>query len=59
MSGVVIALIAAIGAAAYVWSFMAKSTGNARPVNTLIGAGGAGFVVFLVLLTLIKLVFNF
>ena len=59
MSGVIVALIAGLGVAAYVWSMLAKSTGNARPSNTLVGAGIAGLVVFLVVLSVIKLVLNF
>lgn len=58
MSSVVISLVFAIGAGAFAWSYLARMTGNARPVNTFIGAGITGFVAFLVLLTFFKWVLN-
>lgn len=59
MSAFVVALVAGIGVAAFVWSQLDHSTGNARPTNTLIGAGVAGLVAFLILLSFLKWVLNF
>jgi len=58
MSSVVVALVFGIGAGAFAWSYLARMTGNARPVNTFAGAGVAGFVAFLVLFTFFKWVLN-
>lgn len=58
MSAVVIALLFGVGVAAFAWSQLERLTGNARPTNTFIGAGVAGFVAFLFLLSLLKWVLN-
>jgi RsiW-degrading membrane proteinase PrsW (M82 family) len=58
MSSVVVALVFGIGAAAFAWSYIGRMTGNARPVNTLVGAGIVGALAFFVLLSLFKWVLN-
>lgn len=58
MSSVVVALVFGVGAGAFAWSYLARMTGNARPTNTFIGAGIAGFMAFLVLLSFLKWVLN-
>jgi len=40
------------------WSKLERNTGNARPTNIFIGAGVAGLVAFLFLLSLFKWVLN-
>jgi hypothetical protein len=58
MSAAFVALIFGVGVAAFVWSKLSQSTGNARPTNVAIGAGIAGFIAFLVLFVTAKLVFG-
>lgn len=58
MSSFVVALVFGLGAGAFAWSYLARTTGNARPMNTLIGAGIAGVAAFLVLLSFLKWVLN-
>lgn len=58
MSSFVVALVFGIGAAAFAWSYIGRMTGNARPMNTLIGAGIAGLAAFLVLFSFLKWVLN-
>jgi hypothetical protein len=59
MSSVVVALVFGIGVAAFAWSYLSRMTGNARPINTLVGAGVVGLLGFFVLLSLFKWVLNF
>lgn len=56
MSAFVISLLVAAGAAAFAWSRLAKSTGNADPTTTYIAAGGAGALAFVVVFVTLKLV---
>jgi len=58
MSSVVVALLGGLGVAAFMWSKLERNTGNARPTNIFIGAGVAGLVAFLFLLSLFKWVLN-
>lgn len=58
MSTVVVALLFGIGAAAFAWSYLDRSTGNARPMNTVIGAGVVGVLAFLLLLSFFKWALN-
>ncbi len=58
MSAAFVSLIFGVGVAAFAWSKLSQSTGNARPAHVLMGAGIAGFIAFLVLFITAKLVFN-
>jgi hypothetical protein len=55
----IVALVLAIGVTAYVYNLLAKTNGNASPQSNLAIAGVAGFIVFLVMLSLMKMVLNF
>ena len=59
MSTVVIALLFGVGVGAFAWTKLERLTGNASPRNTYLGAGFAGLVAFLFLLSLLKWVLNF
>jgi hypothetical protein len=54
-----LALVLGIGGAAYVYNFLAKHNGNADPKSNALIASVAGFILFLILLSLMKLVLNF
>lgn len=54
MSSIVVALIFGIGVAAFIWSKLSQSTGNAHPTNVIAGAGIAGLIAAVVLLTVLK-----
>jgi len=59
MPGWIVALILAIGATAWLYNKLAQTNGNADPKSNFIIAGIAGFVIFLVMLSVMKFVFNF
>lgn len=59
MSSFVVALVFGIGVSAFAWSKLAQGTGNARPMNTIVGAGAAGLVAFLVLFFTLVWVIHF
>jgi hypothetical protein len=58
MSPVLISLMFGAGVAAFVWSYLARITGNAKVSSVLIGAGFVGVAAFIVLYTILKFVFN-
>jgi hypothetical protein len=55
----IIALVLGIGVTAWAYSKLARSNGNASPQSNMIIAAIAGFVIFLIMLSLLKLVLNF
>lgn len=54
-----LSLILGVGVTAWAYNKLARTNGNANPGSNLAAAAGAGFVVFLVVLSLLKLVFSF
>jgi hypothetical protein len=54
-----ISLLLAIGVTTWAYNKLARANGNATPSSNLILAGVGGFVVFLVVFSLLKLVLNF
>lgn len=48
MSSTLIALLFGAGAGAFVWSKLARTTGNAKPMNVVIGAVVVGLIAFFV-----------
>lgn len=56
MSDTLIAFLAALGAGAWVYSKMYRSTGG-NTKNALVAAGGAGLLLFLAALTILKAIF--
>jgi len=59
MSPAFTALLVGIAATTWIYVKLAKYNGNANPGQNFILAGVAGFVVFLVIFTLLKFTFNF
>jgi hypothetical protein len=55
----IVALVLAIGVTAWVYNMLAKTNGNASPQSNMAVAGVAGFIIFLVMLSLMKMVLNF
>ena len=47
-----------VGIGAYVWSYMARTTGNARATSVVIGAGVVAVIAFIVFYTILKFAFN-
>jgi hypothetical protein len=58
MSSYVISIVLAIGAAAYAWTQLVHSTGNADPKKIFLSSGIVGVIAFLFLLSLLKLVLH-
>ena len=58
MSPLIISLMFGVGVGAYIWSYMTRTTGNARATSVLIGAAIIGFVAFLIFYTILKFAFN-
>jgi hypothetical protein len=58
MSSFVISLVVAIGAATYAWTKLVHGTGNADPKKIILSSGVIGVIVFLFLLSLLKLVLH-
>lgn len=54
-----LSLLVGIGFATWAYAKLAKMNGNANPGNNMIMAGVAGAIIFLVLFSLLKMVFNF
>lgn len=52
MSSTLIALMFGAGVAAFVWSKLARMTGNAKPMNVAIGSLVVGLIAFFVCYTL-------
>ena len=48
MSSTLIALMFGAGVGVFVWSKLARSTGNAKPLNVVIGAAVVGLITFFV-----------
>jgi hypothetical protein len=55
----ILALILAVGVTAWLYNLLARTNGNANPKGNFIIAAIAGFVLFLVVLSLLKWVLNF
>lgn len=58
MTDGVISLLFGVGVAGFAYSRLARQTGNPNPRSSLIMAGVVGVIAFIVLYTLLKLVFN-
>jgi hypothetical protein len=58
MSSFVISLVLAIGAATYAWTKLVHSTGNGDPKKIILSSGVIGVIVFLFILSLLKLVLH-
>lgn len=58
MAPVYISLMFGAGAAAYVWGYLARTTGYARTGSTVGGALVVGVIAFVVLYTILKFAFN-
>jgi len=59
MSSFVISLVFGLGLATWVWSQLARTSGNAHPTQVVVSAAVAGLVAVLVLFTILKGIFNF
>lgn len=55
----IISALFAVGAATWVYVQLARANGNATPQSNFIATGVVGLVIFLFMLSLLKLVFNF
>jgi hypothetical protein len=56
-SNLTIAFLAGVGFSAWVYSKIMRSTGG-NTTNSVVVAGGAGLVLFLVVITFLQIVFN-
>lgn len=54
-----IALLVGLSVTAWSYTKLAHANGNPEPAKNFIAASVAGFVMFLFILSLLKLVFNF
>jgi len=52
-------LLFGLGVSGWIYSQLAKRTGNPNPANNFIAAGFIGLVVALIFFTLLKFMFNF
>jgi hypothetical protein len=58
MSPFLIALLFGTGIGTYVWSYLARTTGNAKVGSVIGGAAVVGLMAFLVLYTILKFGFG-
>jgi hypothetical protein len=54
-----LSLFLAVGVTAWAYNKLAKSNGNASPQSNFMMAAGGGFVVFVVIFSLLELVLGF
>lgn len=58
MTAPIIALFFGAGVAGWIYTILARNSGNADPKSTYFGAGIAGFIAFVFFLTLLKFVLH-
>lgn len=58
MNAMLISFVLGLGAATYLYAYLARHNGNSNPKGNMVIAGIAGFLVFLFFISVTKLVLD-